>query len=493
MASTREEGLAKSRASPIDQALLSLVKLKLDDAAPCYVSVQDPDFRIVHANRRFVEAFGEATGRRCYEVYKGLTSRCEVCPVAETFTDGRTHSSEETVRSKNGDVINMIVYTAPIRAEGGEILAVVEMSTDVTELKRVESQLEVSTQQSRLLFDEAPCYISVQDRDGHILEANRRYQDDFGPPTDAMCYQAYKNRTEPCETCPVARTFADGQVHASEGIVTSSDGEPLNVLVRTAPLYNADGDIERVIKMSTNITQMRQMEARLVALGQLVSSIAHSIKSTVTGLEGGIYLVNSGFKREDDQRVRQGWDVVQRNVERVSRMVLDILFCAKDRPPRREKLSARKTAREVYKLFEEKAKQRRVKIVLDLDTDPCDMEADPQALHAMLVGLVENGMDACLLVDDEEPRGHSVTLSVLPDGDYVLFRVSDDGVGIDEEAAMSLFTAFSSTKAGGTGLGLLVAQKAVTEHGGTIQASPTPGGGATFTARLPRVAPVEEN
>ena len=58
------------------------------EAMPCYLSVQDRRFRIIEANRRFHEDFGEFKGRRCYEVYKHRVEKCDVCPVALTFEDG---------------------------------------------------------------------------------------------------------------------------------------------------------------------------------------------------------------------------------------------------------------------------------------------------------------------------------------------------------------------------------------------------------------------
>ena len=66
---------------------------------PGYVTVQDRDFRIIDANKRFREDFGDFEGRYCYQVYKRRPDRCEVCPVARTFRDGQRHESQEQVQT----------------------------------------------------------------------------------------------------------------------------------------------------------------------------------------------------------------------------------------------------------------------------------------------------------------------------------------------------------------------------------------------------------
>ena len=80
-----------------------------------------------------------------------------------------------------------------------------------------------------------------------------------------------------------------------------------------------------------DITQIRELQSQLTSIGLLVGSISHGIKGLLTGLDGGIYLVNTGFEKDKPERVEKGWAMVQRNVDRIRGMVLDILYYAKDR------------------------------------------------------------------------------------------------------------------------------------------------------------------
>jgi PAS domain S-box-containing protein len=325
------------------------------DAVPGYLTVQDKNFKMIAANRKFREDFGDFTGRFCYQIYKHRPEKCEICPVESTFWDGLPHSSEEQVTPLNGKKVSVIVYTTPIFDDKGEITAVLEMSTDITQIKQLEKQLRESQERYRLIFEEVPCYISIQDRELRIIDANRKFREDFGSFYGCKCYEVYKHRNEECYPCIVQQCFENGNLIVHEEVVTSGRGENINVLVHSAPMRNAEGKITSVMEMSANISQIRQLQSQLTSIGLLISSISHGIKGLLNGLDGGIYLVNSGLQKEDAGRVRKGWDIVLRNVNRIRSMVLDILYYAKDREPNWERLSAIAMLEEVVNVVDNKS------------------------------------------------------------------------------------------------------------------------------------------
>jgi len=458
------------------------------EAMPCYLTVQDRELKIVAANHWFREDFGEFAGRYCYQVYKHRSEKCEDCPVERTFRDGQSHSSEEKVKSLAGKAVSVIVYTTPIRDAAGEITAVMEMSTDITELKVLQQQLRESQTRYRLLFEEVPCYISIQDQDLKIIEANRRFQDDFGSFLGCKCYEIYKHRGEECLPCAVQQTFADGQVHQSEEVVTSRSGEQTNVVVYTAPIKSADGQIQSVMEMSTNITQIRKLQSQLTSIGLLISTISHGIKGLLTGLDGGRYLVKTGLEKDKPERVKQGWDMVERNIERIRSLVLDILYYAKDREPNWETLAALTVAEEVCGLLQSKAAEQGIELKRELDPQAGEFEADAKAIRSLLVNLIENSMDACRV--DKKKDSHRVTVGLRGHPDRVEFEVRDNGVGMEQEAREKAFSLFFSSKGSeGTGLGLFISHKIAQAHGGAIALDSELDRGTKFVVKLPRKRP----
>jgi PAS domain S-box-containing protein len=459
------------------------------EAMPGYLTVQDRDFRIIDANERFRRDFGDWEGRYCYQIYKSRPDRCEICPVAKTFRDGLRHESQEQVRTLSGREVFTLCYTKPIRDESGEITAVVEASTDITHIKNLQRRLRRSEQRHRLLFDEAPCYITIQDTDLHVIDANRAAQEAFGNSLGRKCYESYQHRTEPCAPCPVLETLTDGQSHTLEKMITGLDGQPRNILITTAPIRDTTGEIAGVMEMGADITQVRDLENRLTSLGMLIGSVSHGLKGLLNGLAGGMYLVNSGMEKGKEDRVEKGLATVQRNVDRINSMVSDILYYAKDRVPTWETLSAPTVAKEACSMLERRAQELQVDLSCAIDQDAGEFEADAQAIRALLANLLENSLDACRL--NQNQTEHKVTFKLRGSPDHVEFEVDDNGIGMDQETREKAFTLFFSSKGTGTGLGLFISDKIAQAHGGSIELESQVGIGTRFVVRLPRIRPAE--
>ncbi len=460
---------------------------KIFDAMPGYLTVQDRDFRIVEANDSFREDFGDYSGRYCYQVYKHRPERCEDCPVARTFADGQKHQSEELVATLGGKQVSVLVNTTPILDDNGEVSEVIEMSTDISLLKHLQTDLRTSRQKYRQLFEEVPCFISIQDRELNIIDANRLHQETFGVGFGRKCYDLYKHRTEACLPCTVQQTFVDGGSHTHEEVVTSQSGDLINVLVHTAPLRNGDGEIDSVIEMSTDITMIRQLQDKLASVGLLIGTVSHGIKGLLNSLDGGIYLINSGLKKNDTDRVDRGWDMALRNIRRIRSMVMDILYYAKDRDPNWEPISAGEILTDVCKTMADRAAKLDIGFEYKV-TGTGEYEGDQQMIRSLLVNFIENSIDACR-IDTDKPN-HKIELELRDLDDGIQFVITDNGVGMDRETREKAFSLFFSSKgAGGTGLGLFIAHKIVMSHGGKIRIESEQGNGSRFFVDLPRKRP----
>jgi signal transduction histidine kinase len=260
------------------------------------------------------------------------------------------------------------------------------------------------------------------------------------------------------------------------------------VLVHTTPIVGASGRVDHVMEMSADITQIRQLQSQLSSIGLLIGSISHGIKGLLNGLNGGTYLVNKGLAAGDQARVAKGWEIVQRNVERIRSMVLDILYYAKDREPDWKPVAAEELVQEVADAVRDRAAELGLEFAQEVGPHAGTFEADGKALRAMLVNLAENALDACRL--DRAKARHRVVVRASDGGPAVRFAVEDDGIGMDQETREKAFSLFFSSKGGeGTGLGLFVANKIATAHGGTIQIESTAGEGTRFLVSIPRRRP----
>ena len=118
---------------------------------PCYISIQDRDLRIVFVNENFEKDFGDGVGELCHAVYKGSLEICPNCPVQKTFEDKRVHIAEETVQMINGRICQILLQTSPVLSDQGEVMAVVGMATNITQVRIDQKELATLGQSIALL------------------------------------------------------------------------------------------------------------------------------------------------------------------------------------------------------------------------------------------------------------------------------------------------------------------------------------------------------
>ncbi len=456
----------------------------LFEEVPCYLTVVNRDYRLIRVNRSFRNLFGNLCGQLCFVAYKNLDSRCSTCPVEKTFSDGTVHQSEE-MWIVNGKKIHVMVKTSPIFDDMGSVSEVMEMAVDVTTMKRLQMELEKKQNEYKYLYENVPCYLTVVDQDFNIVQTNKLFERDFGSRNvGEKCFRIYKGADYRCENCPVEKTFLDGKTHTSEE-VWRRDGRDMHIIVYTAPVYDEQGSIKAVMEMSTNITEIKRLQGELLMLGETIAGMAHTIKNILTGLQGGVYVVDSGIKRGNEERVLVGWDMVKKNVEKVSELVKGILYASKDRQPECTETDPSEILTEVCDLYHSRATSEGIEIVRDFPPQMDKCLLDPSGIHSALSNLISNAVDACRNVDARERLPRIVVKGHITDGNLVII-VSDNGLGMSQEVKNRLFNKFYSTKGSrGTGLGLVITRKVVKEHHGTIRVESEPDLGTTFTIEIP--------
>ena len=239
-------------------------------------------------------------------------------------------------------------------------------------------------------------------------------------------------------------------------------------------------NLERLVHEKT------ELQDHLSSLGLMIGSISHGIKGLLTKLDGGMYLLNSGLSTKNQKDIKEGWDVVKLMVERIKKMVLDILFYAKERDLKWEQVDLLNFADDVASVVEPKIKTHSIGFIRDFDPSIGKLEIDPGFVHSALINILENAVDACIKEDSK--KKHQIVFSVKEDKNNMLFEISDNGVGMDEETKEKIFTLFFSSKDRmGTGMGLFISEKIIKQHGGKINVNSAPGRGSKFSVRIPKI------
>jgi signal transduction histidine kinase/pSer/pThr/pTyr-binding forkhead associated (FHA) protein len=227
---------------------------------------------------------------------------------------------------------------------------------------------------------------------------------------------------------------------------------------------------------------------RLAAVGQTVATLSHHIKNILQGIRGGSYLIELGLNEHDEEIIRKGWKIVEKNQHKISSLVLDMLTFSKDREPHLETANLNQTVADVVELMQAHASESGVTIHWLPAPHMPEMVFDPEGLHRAVLNVLTNAIDAAS--EQEQPGRVAIRTECLPDLGVARVYVEDNGPGIPLELQEKIFTPFVSTKKGrGTGLGLAVTQKILKEHGGRVLLESAPGKGSLFILELPAVPP----
>ena len=213
---------------------------------------------------------------------------------------------------------------------------------------------------------------------------------------------------------------------------------------------------------------------RLAALGEMSAMVAHEVRNPLAVMFNALATVRRG-PLEEQQSMLLG--VIDEEAHRLDRLVTALLDYARPRTAAHRPTDlaslVNSAADAARKAQEDPCPALRVELGDELREVPLDAERVRRAL----LNLIDNALRA--------PGCRAVQVRAVTEGDTLLLEVRDDGEGVPEPLRDKVFAPFFTTRAAGTGLGLAIVQNVAAAHGGTVTCGETPGGGATFSLRLP--------
>lgn len=235
----------------------------------------------------------------------------------------------------------------------------------------------------------------------------------------------------------------------------------------------SDNDVEFLLAIATQISlalerarlhEEKIRSERLATIGETVAGLSHCIKNILNGLKGGAYIINKNLLSDNLGKINSGWNIVQKNIEKITSLTLDMLQYSKNRKPEYEVVKISELIAEVTELLSERFKQKEIQLNLQFDENISEVEIDPKGIYRCLLNLVSNCVDAF-----DSNDANLITIKTEYDSDNFKIYIEDNGCGISEDNLKNLFNKFFSTKgSGGTGLGLLVTKKIIEEHDGSL-------------------------
>ena len=220
---------------------------------------------------------------------------------------------------------------------------------------------------------------------------------------------------------------------------------------------------------------------RLATIGQMAAQIAHEVRNPLNALGLNADLLAEELQAGTLDEAAEIISDIKGEVARLTDVTEAYLALGRLPPLRLEPCPVGTLVEELVRFQFEELGQAGVEVRLELPPDLPEVHADSSQLRQALLHIVRNAADAL-----RSEGGGCLRVSAREDGQGVQLEVRDDGPGMDAEHVSRIFDPFFSTKETGSGLGLPITQQVITEHGGRIACTSSPGDGTAFRIWLPR-------
>ncbi|MCM8815026.1 MAG: ATP-binding protein, partial [Candidatus Omnitrophica bacterium] len=261
------------------------------------------------------------------------------------------------------------------------------------------------------------------------------------------------------------------------------NGNTVPLIASGTCFYSSDGAILGAQLIFSDISELKSLQKqierneRLASLGILAAGIAHEIKNPLVALKTFSQLLPEKF---NDEEFRLNYTkIVIPEIERINKLVEQLLAFAKPGPPKMEKIDLVSIVRSIMILVSAQEKFKSIDITMTADADAIDIIVDPEKIKQALLNILLNSAEAM------ENGFGKISISIKKNTDSVVIEVCDNGRGIQPEYLDKIFDPLFTTKADGTGLGLTIVNEIISQHNGKIHVESKFGEWTKVFVRLP--------
>lgn len=452
------------------------------------IGLFDMDGNIIKLNRATEDIFlysrEELLGSRVATI-PDESYREEVEFLQRKVKSGNSVVEYETIRKrKDGKLIDVAITYSPIYDEYGEMIAMANILRDITERKRKNDEVRESEAKYRLIAENTADMIRVLDMDNSIIYASPSHELILGKKEEEYHSGLGFQFVHPLDLSLVNDHFQEmlqnKQPINIEYREQHSSGEWIPVEARCMPVLDDTEAITSVVLVVRDLTERKNTEEllrnsdKLAVIGQLAASIAHEIRNPLTSLKGFLQY----FQSNGDDFSKNYYELMLSEVERINLIVSEFLLLAKPQSSKFEAIEINHLFTHLLALVDSQAIMENVEISIQIDNEIPEIYCDSNQLKQVFLNYIKNAIEAC-------SNGGQIDITVKKDDRGVLIDINDNGSGISKENLKRIGTPFYTTKANGTGLGLMISQRIISNHKGTVLFNSEEGEGTTVSIKLP--------
>jgi len=458
-----------------------------ENAKEGIIILRNPQFRVANVNREVEKLTGYPKGELLQKDFAELFGTLEkekvLAFIEEVRKTGEGRTDVLPLIQKDGMSFDVDLSIKRIDLEDESFYQVI--FRDLTEQRRLEKKIRESKRNLEAIFDGIQDQLSVQTPEYEILRVNRavieknrsRYQELIGK----RCYQAYYQRSGPCEKCPVTVTLQTKQLASS---VMRIPDEGITLRILSYPILDEKGNIFSVIEHVQDITEEQRLQEQLIqseklaGIGILASGVGHEINNPLSGIIG---MAEAALEEEDASTMRSYLTDIVNCSQRISEIVKGLRsYCRSAKQDELSPVDMNEVLEESLKMVLLATKTRPVEVVKKFQSLE-KVKANLGEIQQIFTNLITNAFQAM------NGREGVLTLTSRSLKDMVEVEVGDNGIGIPQKHLAKIFDPFFTTKkiGEGTGLGLNIVYRIVTKYGGTIEVESKEGEGTAFRLRFP--------
>jgi histidine kinase len=469
----------------------------LFEMVPCFITVQDRDYRLMRYNRKFAQSFDPREGDYCYRVYKGRDEKCEICPVERTFEDGFSHTSEETGVGKDGKPTHWLVQTSPIRNPDGEIVAAMEMNLDITARKKLEEKLEKSEKKYHAIFNNIPNPVFVLDKDSfEVLDCNDSVEVVYGCKKEHITTKSFLEFFPEEDRERIAVKLKSASI-INQVKQHTNNGHTLFVNIRISP---SEYPGKKVLLVTTSdITKRLEAEQQLIqaskmaTLGEMATGVAHELNQPLSVIKtASNFFIRKVRKQEPikEDILETMAEEIDSHVDRASKIINHLREFGRKSDLGLQSVQINQVIRKTFDMFSQQLKVRGIDTIWSLQDDLPEIRSDADRLEQVFINLLINARDAImdrLEKEDQLTSDKRIFLRTRSERNNVIIDVCDTGIGIPPPIVDRIFEPFFTTKdvGRGTGLGLSISYGIIKDFGGNIRVKKNDPIGTCFIINFP--------
>lgn len=324
--------------------------------------------------------------------------------------------------------------------------------------------------------------IHLMDLEGKVIQVNRAFEQLFGYEEADVLGKRFSTIPESHwmeKRQMIALLLAGKKLPAQESVRVTKTGELIPVSVTVSPIRDSDGTISAFASICRDMRSRNRMEEllrrseKLTTVGQLAAGVAHEIRNPLTTLRGFLQLQTQS-KSLNLSHVH----LMLSELDRINLIVGEFLILAKPQAIKFVTKDVRDVLQDVLRFLDSEAHLHNIEFRTVITDEDCLISCEENQLKQVFINLLKNAIEAM-------PSGGPVHISIQRKSTRIAISITDEGVGIPEEMISKIGDPFFTGKETGTGLGIMVSQRIVNSHQGTLDIQSQVNVGTSVKLTLP--------